>query len=174
MIKIRKLEEYDLDSMYEIFMNPESTKYWLTKCNSKEEVDFMMKIEYLSYYRRGLMHPYVIVLDEKVIGILNFNDEFDGIGRVGFILNQKYEHHGYMTQALEKLIEIGFNQCDYHRIEALVFPQNIKSKKTLERVGFIKEACMSSYLRHEEQLYDIDLYAIVRRESNEKRIIDKV
>ena len=77
MIKIRKLEEKDLDSMYDIFLNPESTKYWLTKCKSKEEVDFMMKVEYLSYYRRGLIHPYVIVLDDKVIGILNFNDEFE-------------------------------------------------------------------------------------------------
>ena len=173
-IVLRTLQNEDIQSLYEIFMNKESTRYWLTKCNSKEEVERMIRIEYMSYYRRGLSAPYVVVLDDKVIGLCNFNDEFDGVGRIGFILNQKYEHCGYMTNALTQLIEIGFTQCDYHRIEALVFPQNRKSKRTLERVGFIKEACMSNYLKHEGFLYDIDLYAIVRRGKDEKRIINEV
>ena len=162
-IVLRKMEFNDIESLYDIFLNEESTRYWLTKCKTKDEVDFMVRVEYMSYYRRGLIAPFVIVLNDLVIGVCNFNDEFDGIGRIGFILNQKYEHQGFMSQALTELIQIGFNDCDYHRIEALVFPQNVKSKRTLENVGFIKEACMSNYLKHEGNLYDIDLYAIVRR-----------
>ncbi|MGN1343208.1 MAG: GNAT family N-acetyltransferase [Traorella sp.] len=173
-VTIREMKKEDVFYLYEIFMDKESTKYWLTQCSNEQEVERMMQIEYLSYYRMGLHPPYVITLNQKVIGVCNFNDEFDGIARICFILNKHYEHHGYMTCALRKLIHIGFSDYGYHRIEALVFPQNIKSKKTLERIGFVKEATMSSYLRHQGNLYDIDLYALVRRNENEKGIINEI
>ena len=152
----------DISSIEEIFTDEISTKYWLTKCTCLNDVERMLKIEYLNYHRLGLMEPYAIIYKENVVGVCNFNDEINGVARVGFILNRKYEHLGIMTHALKLLIQKGFD-AGYHRIEALVFPQNIKSKRTLERVGFIKEGVMISYLKHEGNLYDIDLYALTRR-----------
>ena len=161
-IYLRNMQMSDAKDLLEIFSNPTSTKYWLSYCNTIEEVEFMMKVEYLSYRQRGLSSPKVLVLDEKVIGVCNFNDEFDGVGRIGFIMNQNYEGKGYMSMALKELIHEGFGEFGYHRIEALVFCDNVKSKKILERLGFMKEGTMRSYLRHQDKLHDIDLYAIVK------------
>lgn len=169
---LREMTMEDAKDLFEIFTDPVSTKYWLTQCETMEEVQFMMKVEYLSYRQRGLMPPYVLVHEDKVIGVCNFNEEFYGIGRIGFILNRKFEGQGYMRKALDILIHKGFNEAGYHRIEALVFCNNIKSKKTLESIGFIKEGTMRSYLMHQEKLHDIDLYAIVRRNEDEESIID--
>lgn len=173
-VSIREMKQEDIESLYEIFLDKLSTKYWLTQCSTREEVDRMIRIEYFSYYRRGLLAPYVIVVNNQVIGVCNFNDEFDGIARIGFILNRHFEHHGYMKSALEQLIATGISLREYHRIEALVFPQNEKSKRTLESIGFVKEATMSSYLKHQGHLYDIDLYALVRRKEDEKGIISEI
>lgn len=168
------MKEEDERDLFEIFSDPVSTQYWLSHTTTMEDVKRMMKIEYFSYLKRGLSPPQVIVLNEKVIGVCNFNDQFDGIGRIGFILNRKYEHHGYMKEALELLLKEGFEIYDYHRIEALVFSENVKSRRTLESVGFSFEGRMRSYLMHEGRMIDIDLFSKLRREHDEKRIICEI
>ena len=165
-IYLRNMEMSDAKDLLEIFSNPISTKYWLSSCHTIEEVKFMMKVEYLSYRQRGLTCPSVLVLDDKVIGVCNYNDEFDGVGRIGFILNHDFEGKGYMSMALKELIHEGFHIIGYHRIEALVFCENMKSKKILESLGFMKEGTMRSYLKHQNKLHDIDLYAIVKSLGN--------
>lgn len=174
-IQLRDISMLDAVDLLEIFSNPNSTKYWLSECYSQEEVERMMRYEYLSYRQRGLMCPWVLVLNQKVIGICNFNDEFDGVGRIGFILNEQYERQGFMHQALNELIHVGFTELGYHRIEALVFMQNEKSKKCLERLGFVCEGVMRSYLKHHDHYEDILLMSLLKEEERyEERIIDKV
>lgn len=169
---LRDMRIEDAFDLFEIFSDSQSTKYWLTHCETIEDVKFMMKVEYLSYRQRGLCAPSVVVVNKKVIGVCNFNEEFDGVARIGFILNRKYVGKGYMKKALQVLLDRGFYEYGYHRIEALVFCDNLKSKKTLESIGFIKEGTMRSYLRHQNRLHDIDLYAIVRRSKDEERIVE--
>lgn len=174
-IQLRNIAIEDARDLFEIFSNPNSTKYWLSECKTLEEVERMMRYEYLSYRQRGLMCPWVLVLNQKVIGICNFNDEFDGVGRIGFILNEQNEHQGFMHQALNELIHAGFKKLGYHRIEALVFVQNEKSKKCLERLGFVGEGVMRSYLKHHDHYEDILLMSLLREDERyEERIIDKV
>lgn len=170
-IFLRNMKKEDEQDLFEIFSDPFSTRYWIGRCTTKDELKRMLRVEYFSYSKRGLSPPQVIVLDHRVIGVVNFNEEFDGIGRIGFILNRLYEHHGYMKEALEMFIREGFEKLGYHRIEALVFHDNEKSARTLKSVGFTYEGTMRSYLRYQGKLIDIDLFSRLRREHDEERIV---
>lgn len=170
-ILLRNMRKEDTQDLFEIFSDPQSTKYWLGRCDTMDELKRMLKVEYFSYLKRGLSPPKVIVLDKRVIGVINFNEEFDGIGRIGFILNRLYEHHGYMKEALEMFMREGFEKLGYHRIEALIFHDNEKSARTLKSVGFSYEGTMRSYLRYQGRLIDIDLFSRLRREYDEERIV---
>ena len=173
-VHLRNMKEDDEQELFEIFTDPVSTRYWLSQCTSMEELRRMLRIEYFSYLKRGLSPPKVLVLNEKVIGVCNFNEEFDGIGRIGFILNRSYEHQGYMKEALKQLLKDGFEKYGYHRIEALVFSENEKSKRTLKSIGFSYEGTMRSYLEHNGKMIDIDLFSKLRREHDEERIISQI
>lgn len=163
MLRMMKIE--DANDLFEIFSNPHSVQYWLSECKTLEETQRMMRYEYLSYRQRGLVPPYVIEIEKKVVGVCCFNEMFDGIGRVGFILNEKYEHQGIMHQALKQLIQEGFEDYELHRIEALIMEENQSSRKCLERLNFINEGVMRSYLKHHDVFVNVCLYSLIKEEN---------
>ncbi len=67
-----------------------------------------------------------------------------------------------MTQALQALIEEGFQTLKLNRIEAKVEPGNAPSRRLLEKAGFHEEGT----LRHFEKLngifLDMVMYSLLR------------
>ncbi len=59
---------------------------------------------------------------------------------IGYMLNPAYWKKGIMKEALEKVIEFGFNELKLHSIEAQINPENSTSAGILTSTGFVKEA----------------------------------
>jgi len=58
---------------------------------------------------------------------------------LGYKLDKDYQHMGYMTEALEKVISIIFSELCLHRIEAFVHPKNAASIRLLNHLHFREE-----------------------------------
>lgn len=81
-----------------------------------------------------------IVLKEnnKVIGgteITNINNK-DGTAGGGIWINEKYQMNGYGTEAFSLKIEYCFNILGLRRLENGYFPNNEKSKRMQEKLGY--------------------------------------
>lgn len=83
---------------------------------------------------------------------------------LGYKLSEKYINNGYMTEALKKTVEVCFNDLKLHRIEANVVPGNIRSKKVLEKLGFIKEGTSRKYLKINGIWEDHEHYVLLNDE----------
>ena len=59
------------------------------------------------------------------------------IAEVGYDLNPIFQRKGIMSEALNKVINFGFNELGLDNIEAYTHIQNENSKKLLEKNGFI-------------------------------------
>ncbi|MDM1531590.1 GNAT family N-acetyltransferase [Myroides marinus] len=59
---------------------------------------------------------------------------------IGYMILPQYNGKGYMTEALTKAVDYGFSTIKLHSIEALVNPENVGSRRVLEKCGFVKEA----------------------------------
>ena len=59
---------------------------------------------------------------------------------IGYMLHPQYWKKGIMNEALEKVIDYGFNELGLHSIEAHINPSNSASSNILLRNGFVKEA----------------------------------
>jgi [ribosomal protein S5]-alanine N-acetyltransferase len=57
---------------------------------------------------------------------------------IGYSIRPDFWGNGFMTETFKTLIEFGFSQMGLHSIEANVNPQNNKSIRLLERIGFKK------------------------------------
>lgn len=57
---------------------------------------------------------------------------------LGFVFNAQYWGQGYAQESCEKLIELAF-QHGIHRIWAECDPENLRSWKLLEKLGFVRE-----------------------------------
>ena len=46
------MRKEDTQDLFEIFSDPQSTKYWLGRCDTMDELKRMLKVEYFSYLKR--------------------------------------------------------------------------------------------------------------------------
>jgi [ribosomal protein S5]-alanine N-acetyltransferase len=59
---------------------------------------------------------------------------------IGYELLPEFWNRGYMTEALQPLLDYSFNELKLHTITANIDPNHIASKRVLEKLGFVQEA----------------------------------
>ena len=100
------------------------------------EVANMEKMSSVYYYYSLKEEP------DKVIGSLSFSrirKEPYASTIFGYNIHEAYQGHGYCTEACEASIDVLIEEADIHRIESRVLPDNLKSIRVLERLGFFCE-----------------------------------
>ncbi|MFC0186722.1 GNAT family N-acetyltransferase [Fictibacillus aquaticus] len=80
---------------------------------------------------------------------------------VGYSLDKAHNGKGYMTEALQLIVDFGFSQIKLHRIEAEVMPQNIGSIRILEKAGFHKEGISKKNVKINGKWEDHQVLAII-------------
>ncbi len=65
---------------------------------------------------------------------------------LGYKLDKDFINRGFMTMAVEMIVEYAFKELKLHRIEANVMPKNKASLKVLEKCKFINEGMSKYYL----------------------------
>ncbi len=86
----------------------------------------------------------------RIIGSINVNNIVRGVFlscNLGYKLDKYEVNNGYMTEAVKKGIDIVFNEFGLHRIEANIMPENIRSLKVVEKLGFYNEGLAYKYLK---------------------------
>lgn len=66
---------------------------------------------------------------------------------LGYKLDEGFINWGYMTEAVDAIVNYGFGTWGLHRIEANVMPKNVSSLRVLDKCGFEKEGISRNYLK---------------------------
>lgn len=85
---------------------------------------------------------------QKIIGTICFSRIVKGFFLscyVGYSIDNKEINKGYISEVLEKGIDIMFSEYGLHRIEATVMPKNLPSLKVLEKHNFKYEGLSKNY-----------------------------
>lgn len=88
--------------------------------------------------------------ESRIIGSIGFSNIVRGVFLscyLGYKLDQDEINQGYMTEAIQKGIDIIFNEYGLHRIEANVMPKNQRSLRVTEKLGFYNEGIAQKYLK---------------------------
>ena len=83
---------------------------------------------------------------------------------VWYNLHKDYWFKGYATEALNALLDLGFNTLKLHRIEAGCAVANIGSARVMEKVGMVKEGCKRKNLLLKDGWSDGYSYAILEED----------
>jgi ribosomal-protein-alanine N-acetyltransferase len=86
---------------------------------------------------------------EDVIGRINYTHIARGPFQscmLGYAIDQAHEGRGLMHEALEATVEHAFAVLKLHRIQANHVPDNARSARLLERLGFVSEGLAKNYL----------------------------
>ncbi|MBL7941753.1 MAG: GNAT family N-acetyltransferase, partial [Flavobacteriales bacterium] len=83
---------------------------------------------------------------------------------IGFTIASAYQRNGYASEAMTALLDYLFEDVDMHRVVADCDAENIGSWKTLEKLGFRREAHFVESLLIDNEYTSEFHYGLLQRE----------
>lgn len=117
--------------------------------------------------RKGRMLPYVIEVDGRFGGQLTIGNVTHGALRsawIGYWVSRRVTGGGVATAAVALGTDHCFGPVGLHRVEATVRPENVASRRVLEKIGFREEGLLQRYLNVDGGWRDHLLVAITVEE----------
>ena len=86
---------------------------------------------------------------------------------IGYGLHPDYWQQGIMSEALVAVLDFGFQQLKLHSVEANLNPNNMASRRLLEKHGFVQEAHFRQNYFFRGQFLDSVIYSLLTPEAAE-------
>jgi ribosomal-protein-alanine N-acetyltransferase len=123
--------------------------------------------------RQGEAYPLFLFRrkDGQIIGgvtLSNIRRQPAQAATLGYWVGEAYAMQGYMTEALKVVRDHAFTALDLSRLEAGCLPENIASRRLLERCGFKYEGIAQAYLQIDGEWRDHVLYAALRADRSRR------
>ncbi|WP_440138085.1 GNAT family N-acetyltransferase [Stenotrophomonas maltophilia] len=84
---------------------------------------------------------------------------------IGYLLAPGMQGHGYMHEALQRVLHYLFGTLHLHRVEAEIDPRNQPSARVLDRLGFHREGLLRQRWRIQGELSDSAVYGLLAQDS---------
>lgn len=128
-----------------------------------------LKLYFVDVFRlkRGIRWGITIRGDEKLVGSAGFYKWVQPEGyqaEMGYDLNPAYWGRGIMTEALETIIQYGFDHMRLHRIEVLIPHHNRRSQKLVRGLGFKREGVLRDHYFIEGRFADDVIFSLLKAE----------
>lgn len=140
---LRELRADDDRALHPLFADPEMMRYWGEPHDSLAATTAMVNRIIEAYWAQAGIEWAVTLRDGgELIGKVCHHRLIKAHFRseIGYILARPHWGHGYVHEALRAIIAFGFDTLKLHSIEAQLDPNNVRSARVLERLGFVKEA----------------------------------
>lgn len=169
---LRPIEEADAADIFAYYSLESVTRYLTFPPHQDiDQTLYVLKACYLPYLKRQEPQTWAIVLkeNEKVIGHLNFHTPEEDSAQVGYVLHPTYWGKGYMKEALNELLYVGFTKLKLRRVSAYYTREHPTSGKLLDACGFKKEGILRKYMKLSDGKYhDMVLCAILKEDWREQ------
>lgn len=166
-LTIRELAETDIDHIHRLHSLPETDEFntlgipdsiqttgklvaeWVAGQTARPRISYVFCIELVD------THQFI-----GLIALIKGKPAFRN-AEVWYKIHVAHWQNGYATEALAKLIEVGFNELNLHRIEAGCAVENTASGKVLQKAGMTKEGRKRKNLPIRGEWKDAFSYAIL-------------
>jgi [ribosomal protein S5]-alanine N-acetyltransferase len=115
--------------------------------------------------RGGKALPFVILVDREFAGQLNVAGVVRGSmdsAHIGYWVDQRVAGRGVMPTSVALAVDHCFGLVGLHRVEVNIRPENVASRRVVEKLGFREEGVRERYLHISGEWRDHLTYALVR------------
>lgn len=161
-LRLRSLTMEDTDAIFELRGHPE-VKAFLPRIGPESPEAAAQKIQSIMQdLEEGKIVFWVISLRENpaVLGTICLWNLEPGNrrGELGYELHPVHHGKGYMSEALNEVLEYGFKTMHLHSICAMTDAENHSSVKLLEKANFTKEAHYREAVFYNDRFHDQVVY----------------
>jgi len=113
--------------------------------------------------RAGRVLPFVVTYERRLVGQLTVGGVTYGslrAGHIGYWVDQRVAGRGIIPTAVALACDHAFRVLRLHRIEISMRPENVASKRVVEKLGFRFEGLRPAYLHIDGAWRDHLAYAL--------------
>ncbi|CAM3153293.1 GNAT family N-acetyltransferase [Streptobacillus felis] len=166
---LRRFKVEDAQNMFDNWASiEENVKFLWPVHKNVEETRSLLEL-WVKEYDEKKCFKWAITLKESpeiVIGDISVVEIKEKIksADIGYILSKKYWNLGYMSEALEAVINYLFLEEDFNRIEAKYDIRNTASGKVMEKAGMKFEGILRESVLSNSGIGDLAVCSILRKE----------
>lgn len=163
---LRKIMPDDEDDVFNYCSDEEISMYtvWYSH-KTIEDTRFFLNMVFEQYKNQGIS-PWGI--EDKASGVIIGTTGFiswdtkNSKAELGYALSRSFWNKGYMSEAVKKIIDFGFNKMNLVRIEARCHPNNVGSARVMEKTGMKFEGILRKHILAKGIHEDVRMYAIIK------------
>jgi ribosomal-protein-alanine N-acetyltransferase len=159
---LRQFNDQDLENVFRGLSHPQVIEYYGVRYDTLEAAqDQMNFFSELEENETGIWWAVCSPDNKEFFGAAGLNNliKEHKKAEIGFWLLPEYWGKGFITEALPKVCQYGFNNLKLHRIEALVETENFLSKNVLIKQGFSLEGTLKGYEVKNGRFISVEVYA---------------
>lgn len=164
---LRRLNKEDVNEILELRGNPETMKFIPRPLTTtlEEAMAHIDIIEEKIVKNEGINWAITVKGNPKFIGLIGHYRISAENHRceMGYMILPQHQGKGYVSEAIDAVLEYGFNDLQMHSIEAVIDPDNKASERVLRKNGFVKEAHILENELHNGKFWDTVIYSILKR-----------
>ena len=103
----------------------------------------------------------------RLVGGIGLSQVRRGVAQMatlGYWIGSPFGRRGYTTEAVALLVRFAFDSLRLHRVEAACLPENLASRRVLEKSGFMREGYARAYLQIAGAWRDHLTFALLRED----------
>ena len=171
-LRLRCLVIADAPAAHQAYGDPEAMRYWDALPSIDLEETERRLLRSLSVEPQWhatwavLVRPDGQIPDDQFIGMVNYHARQPWNRRLtlGWILIPRFQGKGYMQEAVGAVLTHCFTTLNTHRVEAEIEPQNVRSARLAQRLGFQREGLLRERLFVADQPRTQQMYGLLRSE----------
>lgn len=160
---LRRVLPSDVKEMFELRSNPETMKYIPRPLvtNYDEALTHIQMMEDKIETNEGINWAITLKGDDKMLGVIgHYRIKPEHYrAEVGYMILPEYHGKGITTEAVQCVVDYGFNTMQLHSIEGVIDPENEASQRVLQKCGFVKEAHFKENEFYDGKFIDAVVYS---------------
>jgi RimJ/RimL family protein N-acetyltransferase len=167
-LALRQVRDEDAAAVLDVFGDPEVVRYWSSPpLENLADAQALIRQIHGLFRAKTLFQWGIALRSTDVLAgtctLLHLDLEHRR-GEIGFALGQRHWGQGIAREAVERVIQLAFDELDLQRLEADVDPRNERSLRLLERQGFLREGLLRERYHVGGETQDTMLLGLLRRE----------
>lgn len=162
---LRPFRESDAEAFFECCQNPNigNNAGWKPHGSLEESQEILRSV----FISQSGIWAIILKEDGRLIGSIGIipdpKRENPQARMLGYWLDESHWGKGYMTEAVQSVLDYGFNTLQLSLITANCYPHNERSQQVLKRHGFIYEGTLhQAELTYDGHLYDHQCYYLTK------------
>jgi [ribosomal protein S5]-alanine N-acetyltransferase len=167
-LRLRALTPSDGPALFAIHSDPEWMRWYGVDPLVEESQGTQLAELFASWYTSGTGYRWGLERkeDKRLIGtagLFRWNKSWHNCV-TGYEIAQDCQGQGYMREALEHILDFGFNLMLLHRIQAETHPDNAASIGLATRLGFQFEGVHREQAFWNGRFFDLNCYSLIEQD----------